>query len=447
MDADVCVVGAGYAGLTAARAVQRAGRSVVVLEARDRVGGRVWTQDHDGTPLDMGAAFLGPKQDRIRALASEYGVATFPTNDRGDHVLSMGGTTRTFRGTIPKLNPIVLAGLGAGMARLDRMAKRVSLDEPWLSPRAQELDVQSAEQWIALRRHVFTPLARDMTRAAVRGLFTCDPSEVSLLHVLLLIASAGSLNDLLSVHGGYQQDQLRGGSQQIADRMADELGDAVQLGCPVRAIRQHDDDVEVATDERTVRAARAVVAVPPRPASEIEYDPPLPAASAAARRRSEVGCIRKFVVVHDTPYWRDAGLSGQTIATDSPIEMTLDAGPQDGHGKLAAFAFGPYATAMDELGPDGRRALVLDEIERRLGVPPSPARHYAEVSWADEQWSRGCSMAHLPPGVLTEVGAALRAPVGRIHWAGTETSTVSHGTIDGAVRSGERAAGEIVRTL
>ena len=445
IDADVCVVGAGYAGLTAALRLKQAGMSVAVLEARDRVGGRVWTRrdvDSRGTPLDLGGTWFGPGQDAAYGLAKEMAVETFPTHAEGETVLvNRDGEMHTYRGLVPKLNPIALAAMGQGMLRLDAMARSIPLDEPWTGKHAHEWDATSSAAWLAAK--VPTRDAKHLLRAGVRGLMCTDPAEVSLLHLLYLIRSAGGLNKLLSVEGGYQQDKVVGGALTIAERVSAQLGDAIQVGQPVRTITQDGSGVEVVARDLTVRAKRAVVATPPALAARIEYDPPLPLDRAQLIERMPAGAIMKILVVYPEPFWRQSGVSGQTVVMNSPVETTLDASPPSGAGVIAAFAFGPAARVMTKWSPRERKEFVIKQLIKSFGADAADPTAYVEQEWAAEEWTRGCSMAHLPTGVLTQYGPALRPPVGRIHWAGTETATMSLGTIDGAIRSGERAAAEI----
>jgi monoamine oxidase len=376
----------------------------------------------------------------------EFGIETHPTFDSGDTVLTIGDDVRRFHGQLPPMSPIAIGGLALGMARIDMMAKKMPLDAPWNARRAEQWDARSAGDWV--HRNLPRGAGRDLLDAAVRGLMTCDPSEVSLLHFLYLVRSAGSLNALLAVNDGYQQDLVVGGAMRMAEGLADELGDRVLLGHVVRAIAQSEQDVEIVTDGTTVQAERVVVAIPPGLTLQVEFTPALPADRAQLNARLLGGSVIKFVVQYPDAFWRADGLSGQTIGMRSPIEMTLDAGEPSGTpGVMTAFAFGPPGRELGALAPDVRKKIVLDALVQRFGARAAAPIDFAEVDWAVDEWSRGCYMAHMPPGVMTQYGRMLRAPSGRIHWAGTETATQSHGTIDGAIRSGIRAADEAISVL
>jgi monoamine oxidase len=253
---------------------------------------------------------------------------------------------------------------------------------------------------------------------------------------------------LVSIKGGYQENLVIGGAGSIARRVADELGDAVRLNTPVRAILQRADHVVVESAEIAVSARRAVVAVPPALALEIAFDPVLPEDRLTLYRNSTAGPETKTLLVYDEPFWRTSGFSGQTAGPKSASEVTLDASPVAGKpGVIASFTFGPIAERVDALDAGERRCQVIAAMVERFGPRASSPSALIETPWWKEPWTRGCSMAHWPPGILTKYGWLLRRPFGRVHWAGTETATISYGAIDGAVRSGERAAEEIVAAV
>ena len=444
----VVVVGAGLAGLAAARDLVRAGRAVTVVEARDRVGGRIVNHRFDdGTTVEIGGQWVGPTQDRMLALASELDVATFPTYDTGDLVTARAGKIVRHRSPTFGLPPAAVVEIAASQPLLDRLAARVDLDEPWTTRSAERLDGTTFETWI--RRHHRTEAARGFWRLAVEAVFAAEPRDISLLHVAFYCRSGGSLERLLGTRRGAQQDRFVGGSVVVAERLADELrGDGVEirLGAPVRAIEQGSDGITVRHDGGEVRADRAIVAVPPALAGRIAWSPVLPARRDQLLQKMPMGSVIKCLVRYDRPFWREDGLCGQAAALDSAVTITFDNTPPDegAPGVLVAFLEGDHARRASELGPAEREALVVEALARFFG--PRARRHtgYAELDWAAEEWTRGCYGAHLAPGVWTSFGDLLREPWGRVHWAGTETAAVWNGYMDGAVRSGERAATEIL---
>ena len=443
--ADVCVVGAGYAGLTTALRLAQAGRSVVVLEARDRVGGRIWTEHlPGGEAIDRGGAWLGPRHDAIFGLARELDVETYKTWVAGAHLLVDGERVRRYTGLIPKISPLAVATIALAQLRIDRMAKRVPIERPWTAARAAEWDQRSVASWL---RHcgITRGVGRDLFEMAVRGLMTGDLDDVSLLHLLTLVRGHGSLGTLFSIENGAQENLVDGGAGVIAQRIARRLGDAVRLGAPVRAIEQRADRVVVRSDAVDVRAPHVVVTVPPELILGIAFDPPLPSDRRTLYEHAVGGPETKTLVVYDEPFWRNDGLSGQSSEPGSASEVTIDATPWSGApGVLASFTFSGVATRMDAMDPAARRDAVLAAFVTRFGPRAGRPAAFVETAWWTEEWTRGCSFAHLRPGILSRYGPLLREPWGRVHWAGTETATVSHGAIDGAVRSGGRAAAEIL---
>jgi monoamine oxidase len=445
IEADVCVVGAGYAGLTAARRLAQHGKAVAVLEARDRVGGRIWTQQlSDGTPIDRGGAWLASDHDAMFGLTRELNVSTYKTYVKGAHLLIDGDRTRRYTGLIPKINPAAIITIALAQRKIDRLAKQVPVEAPWTAKRASEWDSHSVAWWIE-RSGIRSTIGRELFEMALQGLFPGDLNDVSFLNMLFLTKAHGSLEKLFSIEGGAQENLVNGGAGTMANRMADELGEAVRLNAPVRSITQHDDHVVVESDDLVISARHAVVTVPPVLALEISFDPVLPDDRLTLYRNFVAGPESKTLVVYDEPFWRNDGFSGQTAQPGSASELTIDASPESGSaGVLASFTFGPTALRVDALDPAERRRAVLDALTARLGKRAASTAEYVETAWWEQEWSRGCSMAHFRPGMLTRYGHLIREPFGRVHWAGTETATTSFGSMDGATRSGERAAAEIL---
>ncbi len=444
VETDVCVVGAGLAGLTAARELAAAGRDVVVLEARDRVGGRVLNHElDDGTVVELGGQWIGPTQLRMARLVEELGLETFPTHNDGEHLLHFGGRLARYRGTIPRISPFVLSDMAQAQTRFDRLARRIPLDAPWAADRADVWDGQTFETWI--RRNTATRGAADLFRLYSAAVFAAEPSGYSLLHALFYTHSGGGVDVLAGTRGGAQQDRFVGGSQLVPLRMADTLGDRVRLAQPVRRIDRAEDAVTVLTDSLLVVARRVVVAIPPTLTSRIRYEPALPAHRDQLTQRVPAGSVIKCHAVYDEPFWRSEGLTGQATADRGAVRVVFDNSPPSGRpGVLLSFLEGANARAFGRVSADERRAAVLESLAAFFGPRALAPTAFVERDWSAEEWTRGCYGAHFPTGVWTQFGSALRAPIGRIHWAGAETATVWSGYMDGAVQSGERAAAEVL---
>jgi monoamine oxidase len=446
-DADVVVIGAGFAGLAAARRLVAAGVEVVVLEARDRVGGRTLNADIGGGKiLEMGGQWIGPTQDRVAELADAVGVATFPTHSEGANLLLLDGRLRRYSGTIPRLAPHVLLDVARALRKLNRLSRTIDPQRPWEAPDAARLDRTSVAEWA--ERTLFTSAAKNLLRISLRTVSGAEPEEISLLHVAFYIRSAGSFELLTDVEGGAQQDRLVGGSQEIAARVAAELGSRVVLEAPVRRISTGADGVRVDSGRETVRARRAIVAIPPNLVAGIEFDPGLPPTRTQLHQRLALGWLVKVAAVYAEPFWRAEGLSGEAVNAAGPVTLTFDNSPPEGSpGALVGFVGGADARAFARLGKSERRRAALASFAALFGDRALAAEQYLERDWAAERWSGGGPVANFATGGWTSVGAALREPVGPLHWAGTETATRWCGYLDGAVSSGERAADEILAAL
>ncbi|HEX5929179.1 MAG TPA: FAD-dependent oxidoreductase [Solirubrobacterales bacterium] len=464
VEADVAVVGAGLAGLVAARRIAAAGARPLVVEARDRVGGRLLNEEiGDGKVVEVGGQWIGPTQERIAALAAELGVGTFPTHDEGRHLIEMEGRLASYEGRITDARlslvrdlaravpPAAMADLEQARARLDRMARQVPLEEPWMAPHAAKWDGQTFATWV--RRNTRTAAARSLFELATEAVWAAEPADVSLLHVLFYTRSGSGFNSLVGTGGGAQQDRFHGGSQRLALRMAAELGaERLRLGAPVRRIEHGEGGVVLSADGPdgalgglTVRARRAIVAVPPTLAGRIAYDPPLPARRDQLTQRMPQGTVIKTMAIYERPFWREEGLSGQATSDAGPARVVFDNSPPEGSpGVLLGFLEGRLARQWGARSAGARREAVLAGHARLFGERAARPQRFVERVWAEEEWTRGCYGCLMTTGGWTEYGRALRAPIGPLHWAGAETATVWNGYMDGAVRSGERAAEEVL---
>jgi monoamine oxidase len=441
VDCDAIVVGAGLAGLVAARDLTRAGRRVVVLEARGRVGGRTLNADlGDGQVVEVGGQWAGPEQTEVLALARALGVGTFRTHDDGDNLYEHRGRISRMTGTTPRINPVVLADYAQALLRTDRMARTVPLGAPWTALDAARWDGQTLETWV--RRNLRTETGRELFRTGVEAVFASQTTELSLLSALFYLRSGGGWRFLLDVPGGAQQDRFVGGSQRLSQLLAARLD--VMLGAPVRRIAQDAGGVTVTAGGVEHRAGHVVVAVPPTLAGRIEYEPALPAARDQLTQRVAMGAVVKCHAVYDEPFWRADGLSGQAFTARGAARTVFDNSPPSGRpGILMTFLEGRSARVTP---PEQRRQVVLDTFARFFGPRAARPERWLEQDWAAEPWSRGGYGGFVGTGAWTQLGPALREPVGRIVWAGTETAPVSNGYMDGAVRSGADAARQVLST-
>ncbi len=437
---EVVIIGAGFAGLAAARALARAGRAAIVLEARDRVGGRVYTAEAPGGPwVDLGGQWAGPTQHHLLALLAEQGARTFPTWTAGDNLVLVDGKARHYRGTIPRLGVGSLLDVGQAQWRLERMARQVPLDAPWTARHAARWDATTLGAWLA--RNLRTTVARDLLTAGLESVFAAELGQLSLLHALFYIHSGRDLDTLFGTTDGAQATRVDGGMQGVAERLATGLD--VRLGCAARRI-EHGHEVTVHHDRGAVTADRAIIAIPPHLIAAIDFTPRLPPERAALIAQTPMGAVIKCTAIYDRPFWRDAGLSGLSLSDRGPIHVAFDNSPPDGRcGVLMGFAEADAARRLGALDEAGRRAAAVACFVRAYGDAAATPRAYVDHVWEQDPWSGGCYGAFCPPGVWTTVGRVIRTPVGRLHWAGTETATAWSGYIDGAIASGLRAAGEV----
>jgi monoamine oxidase len=445
------------AGLTTARELRRAGKSVLVLEAGRRPGGRVWSHRLGGGEVsERGGTFVGPTQDHVIDLAKAYGIDTFPTYNEGNNVAYIDGDRVEWSdtgptGTAPP-DPAILPELAATVALLDEMSKEVPVDAPWQAGKALEYDGQTLETWI--RDNSATPRFRNLVPLATRPIFGTEPRDLSLLFVLFYIAASGdethpgTFERNFNTRDGAQMFRFKGSTSALVEKMASELGRRLLLRHPVRRIVQNGSGVRVETGKLSVRAKRVVVAVPPALAARIDYRPLVPFQRDQLTQRMGQGTLTKVSARYETPFWRDAGYTGTALSTRGFVSATFDGSPPDGGpGVVFGFVGGDKAREYERLSKRERRARILGEFAEFWGSEAERPQEFWDTRWPAQRWNRGGPVGIHGAGSLVANGSALREPVGRIHWAGTETSTYWNGYMDGAVRSGERAAKEVLAEL
>lgn len=444
-DADYVIIGAGVAGLSAAYALKKRGATVLVLEARDHVGGRTWSGQLEGAEVDWGGEWIGEGQPRIYALIKELGLRTFPTFDTGKKILELRGHLSTYTGTIPWMAPWKLIQIQLAIWIIDAWAKGLDMALPWNHRNAPEWDAKTLES--IRSRFMWSADARATMDAAIRTIFGSESGELSLLHMLAYVRSAGSMNNLISTEAGFQHERIAGGAQSVSLAMAKAVGeDRVRLSQPVSAIVQDASGVTVTSASgQSYRAKRAIVAVPVPLGSQISFSPRLPALRQQLMQRAYMGGAVKCFVRYENAFWREKGFSGEAASGDGPVSVTFDQCSEDGKTAcMLAFIGGKFARTWHRYAPDERKQIVIERLAKYFGPEARKPIAYAELDWCGEQFIGGAPIAIFPTGTLSIHGASLREPIGRIHWAGTETARQCMGFIEGAVESGQRAADEVL---
>jgi monoamine oxidase len=438
---EVIIVGAGFAGITAALKLAEEGIEVVVLEARDRVGGRVFSiENEQGIQVDLGAQWIGPSMKRMHRLIEQEGLTKVKTNHKGKSNYFLANKIRFGHGDLPPLSPLYVVDRWQFVNKVTRRFRHIDPAAPWSCLNANYLDAENMESFI--EKNGYTQLGKAYWRIFLKEALCMEPSEVSLLDVLWGWQTNGTMENTFAA----EKEWIKESAYSLIVKLANKLRERVILKSPVRSIQYNDHSVAVKTDKETWEAKRVIVAMPPVLAGRITYIPPMPPKREKLTQELKQGAIFKCVVGYDRPFWREEGYSGIGYYEHGPVKATLDSSPPDRHeGVLIALVSGNDAKRFSQITGEQRKQNVLSCLEKAFGRKAQNPLAYTDKDWSADEWSMGGYGAHFKPGMLTEYGPALYESIGAIHWAGSETAMEHRLFMEGAIQSGERAAAEVLR--
>ncbi|TNF42107.1 MAG: flavin monoamine oxidase family protein [Cytophagales bacterium] len=444
---EVLIIGGGFSGLAAAKKLHENNIPFLLLEARERLGGRVYTRQFEGFYLDLGGQWIGPTQDRMYALCREYGVDYFETYNQGKNILDLARKIKTYRGVIPKLGLFALIQLAWVMNKIQKMADSVSLEAPWAHPKSKVWDAMTLEDFLA--QNCSNSQTRQVFQVGCETIFACDLREISLLHALFYIRSGTSLDCLINIKNGAQQHRIKGGMQHLAEKIAERFANQIRFNSPVQQIQKIESGYRVSGEGFDLDCRHVILAVPPPLLSEINFLPGLSPEKTQLLQNYPMGRVGKCFMIYDKPFWREVGFSGQALSDEStPFQTFFDCSPVDGSkGILMGFTIGSRADAFFALSKEEREQQMEAILLRYFGEKARNHFQYEDFTMTDEAWSRGCYAALMPTGAWTAWQDIYRKSEGNLHFAGTEAAERWHGYIEGAVRAGESAAEKCISSF
>jgi len=441
---DVVIIGAGLSGLNAGKKLTKGGKKVLILEAQDRVGGRTWSQPIDQHDfIDFGGQWIGKGHTCMYQLVEEAGLKTFPTFTEGKNILRYNSNNDVYKGEIPPLGLFSLLSTQKAINKFDRKASNISLETPWLSDNAYEMDQQSIGNW--LDETISNKKARLLIKRLAEGELCQNVEDVSLLQALSSARATGSFKQAEKVEDGALRDRIFGGAQGVCNFLYSQLKDSVKLNCPVSFVNQLENHISIGNDDFSVKTRKVIVTAPLPVVKNIKFTPELPREKQMLINYMEMGTVIKCNAVYDNPFWRDMGLSGAMICLDEVVELSVDNSiPGSDKGIITSLIHADRAKSLLKLSVPERREILLKAYANIFGEKALTPLMYIDYSFTNNPWIGGAYSGNFKNGIYSKYGAHLTKPSGNIHWAGTETSSLFKGFMEGALLSGERVAKEIL---
>ncbi|KAE8139717.1 hypothetical protein BDV38DRAFT_291004 [Aspergillus pseudotamarii] len=448
---DVIVIGAGFSGLQAAYSAQQAGLSAAVVEARDRVGGKIWS-----VPLasgrgyaELGGAWINNSlQPRVWKYVERFGLEVVTQRLEGTAVMQENQDSRLEFpfGVTPDWSE-------AEKKNLEYIRDHIQAEslKPGL-PSAQD-DSVSLDQYV--RNLGALPKVANMVNLWARVMHGLESTEES---AAWFIDYCRRNKGLLAIRAddstGGQYMRFKDGAQSIAEEIARLVGaQNIHLGSPVASINEHGSYVSVVTrDGKTFDAKKCILSIPSTMYRELNITPALPKPVQEVTDGTVLGDYNKAIVCYDRPWWRSEGFNGYFASYTGPVILARDTSVDErNHFSLTCFVNGQPGRDWGKLYPHERRAVVLKQIAKIFNADANseafrPIEVFDQV-WKHEEFSRGALAPVHAIGHLTKYASVYGKPVGNIHFVGTEYSTEWKGYMEGALCSGERGAREVVEAM